>query len=71
MSLAPVGRDRKDNLFEAIPGDHGAHGRFDREAKPTSAALWIAMHPTLGMVALAGIAGVAVALRYKRSAPAL
>jgi NAD(P)-dependent dehydrogenase (short-subunit alcohol dehydrogenase family) len=26
-------RERPDNLFEAVPGDFGAHGRFDDEAK--------------------------------------
>ena len=29
----PVARDRRDNLFEPVPGDHGAHGRFDAIAK--------------------------------------
>jgi hypothetical protein len=28
-----------DNLFEPVPGDHGAHGRFDSRAKPRSLAL--------------------------------
>jgi NADP-dependent 3-hydroxy acid dehydrogenase YdfG len=32
-------RDRPDNLFEPVPGDHGAHGRFDREASGRSLQL--------------------------------
>lgn len=28
-------RERADNLFEPVPGDFGAHGRFDDEAKST------------------------------------
>jgi short-subunit dehydrogenase len=27
---------RAANLFEPVPGDHGAHGRFGREARPSS-----------------------------------
>jgi NAD(P)-dependent dehydrogenase (short-subunit alcohol dehydrogenase family) len=33
-----------DNLFEPVPGDHGAHGRFDARARASSAALWASMH---------------------------
>jgi NAD(P)-dependent dehydrogenase (short-subunit alcohol dehydrogenase family) len=28
----PADRDRPDNLFTAVPGDHGAHGAFDARA---------------------------------------
>lgn len=27
---------RRDNLYEPVPGDHGAHGRFDARARPVS-----------------------------------
>jgi hypothetical protein len=30
QSRARVARDRPDNLFAPVRGDHGAHGRFDR-----------------------------------------
>src|SRR5690348_9447060 len=57
----PVCPDRKDNLFEPVPGDHGAHGRFDDEAVDTSAELWISEHKKeLGLAAL-GAAAVAAA----------
>ena len=36
--------DRADNLFEPVPGDHGAHGRFDERAKDDSLQLWAATH---------------------------
>jgi NAD(P)-dependent dehydrogenase (short-subunit alcohol dehydrogenase family) len=29
----PVEQDRPDNLFEAVPGDRGAHGRFDDRSR--------------------------------------
>ncbi|MEJ7931102.1 SDR family oxidoreductase [Ramlibacter sp. AN1015] len=39
-----VAPDRKDNLFEPVPGPWGAHGRFDEQAKPASATLWLNLH---------------------------
>jgi hypothetical protein len=40
----PVGSP--DNLFETIPADPGAHGRFDRRARASSA--WTAARIRLG-----------------------
>ena len=57
----PVSSGRKDNLFEPVSGDHGAHGRFDDEAVDSSAELWISEHKKeLGFAAL-GAAAVAAA----------
>ncbi|HEY8435309.1 MAG TPA: SDR family oxidoreductase [Sphingomicrobium sp.] len=53
--------DRKDNLFEPVAGDHGAHGSFDSEAVDSSAELWVTEHKKeLGLAALgaAAVAGV-------------
>src|SRR5690348_2448047 len=53
--------DRKDNLFEPVAGDHGAHGSFDNEAVDSSAELWVTEHKKeLGLAALgaAAVAGV-------------
>jgi NAD(P)-dependent dehydrogenase (short-subunit alcohol dehydrogenase family) len=36
----PVEPGRKDNLFEPVPGDHGAHGRFGKGARTSSPLLW-------------------------------
>lgn len=41
---------RPDNLWAPIPGDHGAHGRFDSRARSFSSQLWATTH--LGAVAL-------------------
>lgn len=38
----PAGR--RDNLYEPVPGDHGAHGRFDARAVKWSAQLWLTTH---------------------------
>lgn len=43
--------DAPDNLFEPVPGDHGAHGSFDARAKRASYELSLATHP--GAIALA------------------
>ena len=57
----PVAPDRKDNLYEPVAGDHGAHGRFDDTARTRSSQLWMTMHPkTIGVAAIAA-AGLAVA----------
>jgi NAD(P)-dependent dehydrogenase (short-subunit alcohol dehydrogenase family) len=47
---------RAHNLWEPVPGDHGAHGAFDDRAKDRSLQLWAATHR--GWVTLAG-AGLA------------
>ena len=56
--------DRRDNLWEPVPGDHGAHGTFNRRAFTTSPMLWVSTHrgPLLG---IAG--GVAAALLLRRN----
>ena len=55
--------DRRDNLWEPVPGDHGAHGTFTDRAFTNSPILWVSMH----RAALFGIAGgVAAALLARR-----
>lgn len=53
--------DRKDNLFEPVAGDRGAHGRFDEQARTRSPLLWFSEHRALlagGAVLAAGAAAV-------------
>ncbi len=40
----PVSPDRADNLDAPLPGDHGAHGPFDRRARSTSWQLRATRH---------------------------
>jgi NAD(P)-dependent dehydrogenase (short-subunit alcohol dehydrogenase family) len=49
----PVSPDRQDNLWEPVPGDHGAHGTFDERSTDTSTQLWLTTHRSL--LALAGV----------------
>lgn len=53
----PVDPNRPNNLWEPVPGDHGAHGIFDDRSSSFSPQLWANMNR--GWLALAG-AGVAV-----------
>ncbi len=40
----PADPRRPSNLWAPVRGDHGAHGRFDRDARKGSVQLWAAMH---------------------------
>jgi NAD(P)-dependent dehydrogenase (short-subunit alcohol dehydrogenase family) len=59
----PVARDRRDNLWEPVPGDHGAHGTFDERATDASPQLWATTHR--GLFALAGVGALVGAAAAK------
>jgi NAD(P)-dependent dehydrogenase (short-subunit alcohol dehydrogenase family) len=51
----PEDPNRPNNLWEPVPGDHGAHGDFDAGAKTWSPQIWTSEHRTwlaLGAVVL-------------------
>jgi NAD(P)-dependent dehydrogenase (short-subunit alcohol dehydrogenase family) len=52
----PVAPNRRDNLWEPVPGDHGAHGRFASRSIDFSVQAWINEHLTA--VAAAAIVGM-------------
>jgi short-subunit dehydrogenase len=54
----PEDPNRPNNLWEPVPGDHGAHGKFDARAHDHSIQLWETTHR--GWLALAGL-GIASA----------
>lgn len=56
----PVEPGRRDNLWEPVPGDHGAHGRFDDIAKRHSPQLWANLHR--GWLAAAGVIGIGIGM---------
>lgn len=39
-----IPQDYRDNLYDPVPGDHGAHGRFDAIARASSPQLWLSKH---------------------------
>ncbi len=59
----PVDPARPNNLWSAIPGDHGAHGEFDKRAFSHSPQLWATTHR--GGLAMVG-AGLLVALAWRK-----
>lgn len=60
--------DHRHNLWVPVPGDHGAHGRFDSTATSTSLQLWANRHRRrLGVLALA-LAAVTWRVRRARAA---
>ena len=54
--------DRPHNLWEPLPGDHGAHGDFDARATRTSLQFWINKHRRALALAGLGLAGALYAL---------
>src|SRR5919199_2657496 len=60
----PVDPNRPDDLFEPVPGDHGAHGIFDQEAHGRSVQLWATQHrPVVAGAAAVVAAGLVRAAR--------
>lgn len=61
----PEDPDRPHNLWESLPGDHGAHGVFDRRAKRWSPQFWASKHRGWLIVALAtlGLTGVSALMK--------
>ncbi len=60
----PLPPDRRDNLYQPVPGDHGPHGRFDASAHNASLQLSLATHR--GALALAALALLAAASALRR-----
>jgi short-subunit dehydrogenase len=58
----PVPRNRPDNLFVPLPGDHGKHGIFDDRAEAESVQLWETTHRISLAASALAIAGVALGL---------
>jgi NAD(P)-dependent dehydrogenase (short-subunit alcohol dehydrogenase family) len=59
----PVAPDRQHNLWEPVPGDHGAHGTFDERSHESSWQAWATLHRKWLAALGAGVVGVAALLR--------
>ena len=55
----PIDPHRPNNLFRPLPGDHGAHGRFDDGAREESLQFMLNRHRTWFGTAAVGIAAYA------------
>jgi NADP-dependent 3-hydroxy acid dehydrogenase YdfG len=64
----PIPPGRRDYLYAPLPGDHGAHGRFDDVAKARSPTWWATKRRArlAGGVLAAGVAGAAGAVARRR-----
>ncbi len=63
----PVEPDRRDNLWEPVPGDHGAHGTFGDRASTSSPQLWASKNRKWLTLAGASVAGFALGALLKKS----
>jgi hypothetical protein len=62
----PADATRPHNLWEPVPGDHGAHGVFNACAHGWSAQLWATTHRGWLTLAGLGLAGFAYVWGKKR-----
>jgi len=60
-----VAQDRRDNLWQPVTGDPGAHGGFGAQARTFSPVLWLATHRVAVPLAIAAIAVFAVPPRRR------
>jgi NAD(P)-dependent dehydrogenase (short-subunit alcohol dehydrogenase family) len=52
QTSVPADPARRDNLWQPLPGDHGAHGRFDERSVRSSPQTWINQRlPAIALVA--------------------
>jgi len=63
----PDPADRPENLYKALPGDRGAHGRFDPRAKPHSGQFWLSRQRNLLLAVGSGLAAFGLTLWFGRS----
>jgi NAD(P)-dependent dehydrogenase (short-subunit alcohol dehydrogenase family) len=61
MTDEPVAPNRRSNLWEPLPGDHGAHGWFDAQARSRSWQLELNIHRGAALAGMIGLAAAALA----------
>ena len=60
----PINNNRKYNLWEPVPGDHGAHGTFDKKASYKSPLLWVSINKKTVAAAAAAFVTASVAALF-------
>jgi NAD(P)-dependent dehydrogenase (short-subunit alcohol dehydrogenase family) len=56
---------RPNNLYEALPGDHGAHGDFDHRSSARSVQLWLSQHRACLLLGGGILAGLLTRFLYR------
>ena len=67
LTELPHPADAPNNLFQPVPGDYGAHGRFDDSAQSLSLAFFTDRHRTAFWAAAAGVAIVLGMQLFRRN----
>jgi NAD(P)-dependent dehydrogenase (short-subunit alcohol dehydrogenase family) len=62
----PENPSRRDNLWEPVPGDHGAHGSFDKRARERSIQWTLSKHRKVVAAAVVGIGAAALLVQFRR-----
>lgn len=63
----PATRNRPDNLFAPVAGDHGAHGRFGADARIRTPLLWASEHRHWLAAGTVLALGASMAVRRRKS----
>jgi NAD(P)-dependent dehydrogenase (short-subunit alcohol dehydrogenase family) len=63
QAAEPADLERPNNLWSPVDGDHGAHGRFDDDARRRNLQLWARTHRPLVAGALGAVAAVTIRKR--------
>lgn len=64
----PASPDRPDNLYQPLPGDHGAHGEFDARSRCMSWQFWLTKNRRwVGMLAAAVVTLATIAKLEERN----
>lgn len=64
MTNEPEDPDRKNNLWEPLPGDHGVHGSFSNQAKDFSPIAWMSKYKKPIAASLVLIGGLLLANKF-------
>jgi NAD(P)-dependent dehydrogenase (short-subunit alcohol dehydrogenase family) len=67
QTAEPVEPDRRDNLWEPLSGDHGAHGTFGDRAITSSPQLWASKNRKWLTIAGTGLTAFAIGTFLKRA----
>ncbi len=66
QTVEPADPERPDNLWTPLPGDRGAHGRFEDGTASSSSQFWFTTHrPWVLGFGLAAIASIAIVRRLR------
>jgi len=66
LAEQPTVPNAPDNLFEPVPGDYGAHGRFDDQSRDRSWEMFTDRHKA-AVVSVAAVLAIGLAIHQSRN----